>query len=353
MNMITRSHTLEQPNDWKSQIRDAFRDPEQLLDALALDVNGVNLSRKATESFPFLVTRAYAQRIRQGDPHDPLLRQVLPVIDETIIHENYVDDPVAEQPLLRDSSLIQKYHGRVLLMVTAACAINCRYCFRRTFPYSEAVGGQRLKRAIDAIAENMSLSEIILSGGDPLIIDNEQLSAIFRALNAIPHIKRIRIHTRLPIVLPDRVDSGLLDIFSSSDKSTVIVVHVNHPHELDDKTKDGLRRSHAAGATLFNQSVLLRGVNDDADVLFALSNELFAAGVIPYYINLLDPVSGAAHFEVDEEKALNLEHQLITRLPGYLLPKFVREIPGAPGKLGQQSPKEWVAPYRKDGFSGE
>jgi len=351
MNMITRSCTTEQPSDWKSQLRDAYRDAKQLLNALSIDADTVNLSHTATELFPFLVTRAYAQRMRPGDPHDPLLRQVLPITNETMIRDGYVDDPVGEHSLLGNSSLIQKYHGRGLLMVTAACAINCRYCFRRAFPYSEIIGGKRLKQAIRLIAEDTSLTEIILSGGDPLIIDDEQLAAIFGELNAIPHIKRIRIHTRLPIVLPDRINNALLDILASSDRSTVIVVHVNHPHELDGNTKDALRRSRAAGVTLLNQSVLLRGINDNADVLSTLSNELFSAGVMPYYINLLDRVSGTAHFEVNEEKASSLEQALIARLPGYLLPKFVREIPGAPAKLALRNTKESSISYGGAGFS--
>ena len=331
--MIARSRTAEEPHDWQSQLRNAYRDPLRLLDALDIDAADVSMSDAAARLFPFRVPHAYATRMRRGDPHDPLLRQVLPRDDETETNAGFADDPVGETSLIRNSSLIQKYHGRALLMVSGACAINCRYCFRRAFPYGATVGDERLAQAVEKIAQDLSLSEIILSGGDPLVVDDESVAALFTALESCSHIKRIRIHTRLPIVLPARITSALLRTFSASPQQTIIVVHVNHAREIDAATADALGRCRAAGITLLNQSVLLRGVNDDAEVLAELSTTLFAAGVMPYYVNLLDRVTGTAHFEVDDSRALELEQGLRARLPGYLVPRFVREIPGAPAKL--------------------
>ena len=331
--MITRSYTAEEAGDWQSQLRDAYRDPVRLLEALEIDVADVPMSKAASRLFPFRVTRAYAARMRRGDPHDPLLRQVLPRAEETGIHDGYGDDPVGENQLIGESALIQKYRGRALLMVTGACAINCRYCFRRAFPYGATVGGERLKQAIDQIARDPSLEEIILSGGDPLVVDDESLATLFTALGRCTHIQRIRIHTRLPIVLPARITTALLEAIGAAQQQSIIVVHANHPREIDTHTTAALARCRAAGITLLNQSVLLRGVNDDPQVLADLSTVLFAAGVMPYYVNLLDRVSGTAHFEVDQRRARDLEQALRARLPGYLVPRFVREIPGAPAKL--------------------
>ena len=331
--MITRSHTTEEAGDWQSQMRDAYRDPVRLLEALEIDVADVPVSKAAARLFPFRVTRAYAAHMRRGDPDDPLLRQVLPRDDETGLHDGYGDDPVGESKLIGGGALIQKYRGRALLMVTGACAINCRYCFRRAFPYGATVGGGHLAQAIDLIARDPSLEEIILSGGDPLVVDDESLAELFSALGRCAHIKRIRIHTRLPIVLPARITTALLAAIDTPGQQTIIVVHANHPREIDTHATAALARCRAAGITLLNQSVLLRGVNDEAQVLADLSTTLFAAGVMPYYVNMLDRVTGTAHFEVDDQRALALEHALRARLPGYLVPRFVREMPGAPAKL--------------------
>ncbi len=331
--MITQSHIVEQPHDWQSQLRNAYRDPLDLLDALDIDAADVPVSTAASRLFPFRVTHAYAARMRRRDPRDPLLRQVLPRADEAEVHAGFADDPLGETPLIDDSSLIQKYRGRALLMVTGACAINCRYCFRRAFPYGATIGDGRLAQALQQVARDSSLSEIILSGGDPLVVDDESLAPVFDALSACAHIKRIRIHTRLPIVLPARMTDALLEILCASAQQKIIVVHVNHPREIDAATGAALARYRTAGITLLNQSVLLRGVNDETAVLAKLSTDLFAAGVMPYYVNLLDRVSGTAHFEVDDSRAAELEQALRACLPGYLIPRFVREVPGAPHKL--------------------
>ena len=331
--MIPRSRISEELNDWRSELLNAYRNPLKLLEALEIEPASVGFSSAATAGFAFRVPHAYAARMRRGDPNDPLLRQVLPLAQETESREGYSNDPVGEFALLQDGSLIQKYRGRALLVLTGACAVNCRYCFRRAFPYGETVGLQRLRRAFDRIAADPSLSEIILSGGDPLVLDDAALGHVMSALDAIGHVRRIRIHTRLPVVVPSRITNALLGVLKASSTQTIIVIHVNHPREIDARTVAALARCRAAGITLLNQSVLLRGVNDDADVLTELSHILFAAGVLPYYVNLLDRVSGTAHFDVSDDRASVIERELRARLPGYLVPLFVREIPGAASKV--------------------
>ncbi|MCZ6893385.1 MAG: EF-P beta-lysylation protein EpmB [Gammaproteobacteria bacterium] len=331
--MIPRSRISEELNDWRAELRNAYRDPVKLLEALDIEAASIGLSNAAAAGFAFRVPHAYAARMRRGDPNDPLLRQVLPLQEETESREGYSSDPVGEFALLRDGSLIHKYRGRALLVLTGTCAVNCRYCFRRAFPYGETVGQERLRRAFDRIAADTSLSEIILSGGDPLVLDDAALGHVLTALDAIGHVRRVRIHTRLPVVLPSRITDALLDVLNGSSTQTIIVIHVNHPREIDDRTVAALARCRAAGITLLNQSVLLRGVNDDAEVLTELSHALFDAGVLPYYVNLLDRVSGTAHFEVPDDRASIIEGELRARLPGYLVPLFVREIPGAASKV--------------------
>jgi EF-P beta-lysylation protein EpmB len=273
--------------------------------------------------------------MRRGDPDDALLRQVLPVAAELTGGAEYVEDPVGERSALRAPALLQKYRGRALLITTPACAVHCRYCFRREFPYTEqSAEGPRWSEALAAIAADDSLEEIILSGGDPLSLSNARLESLTRALAAIPHVRRIRVHTRQPVVLPSRVDAGLLQWLSAAALPIVLVLHVNHPNELDAELIAACARLRATGVTLLNQSVLLAGVNDDVGVLSELSRRLFEAGVLPYYLHALDRVRGAAHFAVADERARALAGQLAARLPGYLVPRLVREVSGAPAKTG-------------------
>jgi EF-P beta-lysylation protein EpmB len=270
--------------------------------------------------------------MRPGDPSDPLLRQVLPLGAERAEVPGFSADPLAERDDTRVPGLLQKYHGRVLLVATGACAVHCRYCFRREFPYGEHLGGAPLEAAVEAIAGDASIDEVILSGGDPLSLSDARLAAITTALAGIPHLRRLRVHTRQPIVLPSRVDAGLLAWLASLPWPTVFVLHVNHAAELDAGVVDALVRLRAAGATLLSQSVLLRGVNDEVGVLEALSRRLFEAGVLPYYLHLLDRVRGSAHFEVPEAEARALMRSLAARLPGYLVPRLVREVAGEAAK---------------------
>jgi EF-P beta-lysylation protein EpmB len=273
--------------------------------------------------------------MRRGDPNDSLLRQVLPLAEEAGAVPGYGPDPLGEQSAHRAPALLQKYQGRALLITTSACAIHCRYCFRREFPYSEQTGeSTRFREALDAIAQDSSLEEIILSGGDPLSLSDSRLGALTDELSKIPHIRRLRLHTRQPIVLPSRVDSGLVAWLQRVPWPTVFVMHANHANEIDDSVREACARLRETGATLLNQSVLLRGVNDSVDALTDLSRALFEAGVLPYYLHVLDKVTGSAHFDLPEARAQELVGELAARMSGYLVPRLVREVEGAPAKLG-------------------
>jgi EF-P beta-lysylation protein EpmB len=273
--------------------------------------------------------------MRRGDPDDPLLRQVLPIDREMIRVKGFTTDPVGELARPPSDGVLHKYRGRALVMVTGACGVHCRYCFRRHFSYSDhAVAGGDLQAVISRIAADPEITEVILSGGDPLTLPDVQLEVLARSLAAVPSVRRLRIHTRLPVVLPQRVDAGLAVWLGGLGVPVIVVVHVNHANEIDSEVRRALAALDATGVTLLNQAVLLAGVNDSADALADLSEALFEAGVLPYYLHLLDPVEGAAHFEVPEEKAILLHTELTNRLSGYLVPRLVREVEGAPAKVG-------------------
>jgi EF-P beta-lysylation protein EpmB len=331
--MLQLNHSSWQRPRWQQALADAVKDRRELMDLLELPRGTLLPGGHADRHFPLRVPRAYVARMRKGDPDDPLLRQVLPVAAEDVESAAYRSDPVGDLAAMPVPGVLHKYHGRVLLITTGACGIHCRYCFRRHFPYGDAnpaPGTWRL--ALDYIAADPTITEVILSGGDPLALPDRRLAELAVQLDAIPHIQRLRIHSRLPIVLPERVDPPLLAWLEASRLQKVMVVHANHPNEIGEDTLRSLRNLRACGVTVLNQAVLLRGVNDSADILAALSNALFAAGVLPYYLHLLDKVQGAAHFDVRETDALALMHALQVRLPGYLVPRLVRETAGAPAK---------------------
>ncbi len=320
---------------WQRELSRAITSPDDLLRALDLDPALLEGARAASNAFGLRVTPSFLSRMRRGDARDPLLRQVLPLGEELAEAPGYVADPLRERGATRAPNLLRKYAGRALLITTQACAIHCRYCFRREFPYHEQrdeAGAVRWTAALEAIAQDASIEEVILSGGDPLSLSDARLEALTTALTRIPHVRRLRVHTRQPVVLPSRVDEGLLAWISGIGKPTVFVLHVNHPNEIDAAVSGACARLRAAGVTLLNQSVLLDGVNDDVDTLARLSGTLFDAGVTPYYLHLPDRVRGTAHFEVAEARARRLVEALAARLSGYLVPRLVREIPGAPGK---------------------
>jgi EF-P beta-lysylation protein EpmB len=283
--------------------------------------------------FPIRVPDPFLARMEYGNPDDPLLRQVLPLIDETRALPGFVNDPLAEADAMATTGLIRKYKSRALLMVTGQCAINCRYCFRRHFPYNEQrLNPQDRQNVLDALTGSPEINEVIFSGGDPLAANDKLLAQWAQALDQIPHLRRLRIHTRLPVVIPQRVCDSLLQWIGKTRLRVVVVLHVNHPAEIDQTTEQALQRLAKAGVTLLNQSVILRGVNDNADVLEQLSERLFDAGVLPYYLHAFDPVAGAHHFAVSDSEAKALTRILLERLPGFLVPRLVRELPGAGSK---------------------
>lgn len=322
---------------WQALWRDAVRDPRELLALLGLEPLAMRLSG-ADAGFPLRVPRGFVARMRHGDPHDPLLRQVLPVLDEERIVPGFDLDAVGDGAARRGAGVIHKYAGRALLVATGSCAVHCRYCFRRHYPYAEdAAAAAGWRDAVRLIRADASIHEVILSGGDPLSLADHKLAELTDALRTIPHIRRLRIHTRLPIVLPERVDAGLLDWLRELPWPVAIVVHANHANEFDAAVDAAVSALRGTGAILLNQAVLLRGVNDSAEALAALCERGHAAGVLPYYLHQLDRVAGAAHFEVADEEALAMHASLAARLPGYLVPKLVREIAGEPGKTPLQA----------------
>jgi EF-P beta-lysylation protein EpmB len=321
------------PSTWQHELAGAITDPATLARALDLDPGLFVGAGRASELFALRVPLSFVDRMRRGDPADPLLRQVMPLAAELADLPGFGSDPLAERAAFRAPGLLQKYRGRALLIATGACAVNCRYCFRREFPYGEQLGNAGLNQALEVIAKDAGVEEVILSGGDPLSLSNGRLQAITERLAQIPHVRRLRVHTRLPVVLPSRVDAGLVDWLRRLPWPVVVVLHSNHGNEIDDSLRAACTRLRGAGATLLNQSVLLRGVNDSVAALADLSQRLFEAGVLPYYLHLLDRVRGAAHFDVPEVTAQRLVGELASVLSGYLVPKLVREVPGGPAKI--------------------
>lgn len=318
---------------WQQLWREAIRDPRELLRMLGLEAAAARLSEAAAAQFALRVPAGFAARMRRGDLHDPLLRQVLPIDAEMRIVPGFALDAVGDGAAKKATGVIQKYRGRALLVATGSCAVHCRYCFRRHFPYAEETAARDgWREAVAAIADDPGIEEVLLSGGDPLSLATSKLAELTDALRAIPHVRRLRIHSRLPVVLPERVDRPLLDWLSALPWPVAVVIHANHANEFDPSVDAALAALRGAGAHLLNQAVLLRGVNDSVDALAALSERGFAAGVLPYYLHQLDRVQGVAHFEVDDARARALHAALAARLSGYLVPRLVREIAGDTGK---------------------
>ncbi len=333
--MSGRIQTVTDSGDWQSQLRGAITCPEVLLAELGLEPGAVHLPPDTRGGFPLKVPRAFVRRMRPGDPDDPLLRQVLVAAQELDTPPGYGPDPVGETGAANPRpGIIHKYRGRVLLVASGGCAVHCRYCFRRHFPYAQnRVARDQWAQALDYVAADTTIREVILSGGDPLVLTDPQLEGLVRDIAGIRHVQRLRIHTRLPVVIPDRVTASLLDAVCDPALQTVVVIHANHANEIDTGVHAAMGRLRGAGITTLNQAVLLAGVNDTVGAQVALSEALFAAGVVPYYLHLLDRVQGAAHFEVPENRARILHAELAARLSGYLVPRLVREIAGAEGKV--------------------
>ena len=314
-------------------MQEAVTDPAELLDLLGLGDEWLAPARAAAQQFPLRVPRGFVARMRRGDPRDPLLLQVLPLGTELNEVPGYGADPVGDLAAKTGRGLLRKYAGRALLVTTGACAVNCRYCFRRHFPYDEENASRDgFGPPLDAIRADSSIHEVILSGGDPLTLSDRRLSILFEGLQAIAHVRRVRLHSRLPIVLPERIDRGFIDAWSALPLQKVAVVHVNHAREIDASVRAAIAELRATGTTVLNQAVLLRGINDRVADLVDLSEALFDAGVLPYYLQALDPVAGAAHFDLPLATARRLIAEVAACLPGYLVPRLAREDPGAPAK---------------------
>lgn len=329
--IITRKVDSVEQN-WLKQLANAISDPIQLLEQLEIDPTPWLDGLKAKALFAQRVPQSFIDRMEKGNPFDPLLRQVLPLSEEFEILPGYSTDPLDEQS--NDvPGLLHKYRNRVLMIVKGGCAINCRYCFRRHFPYQENKGNKNAwQQSLKYIAEHPELNEVILSGGDPLMAKDHELAWLIEQIATIPHIKRLRIHSRLPVVIPARITDELCQILKSTPLQVLLVTHINHPNEVEASLCSALARLKEANVTLLNQSVLLKGINNDVDTLVALSETLFDAGVLPYYLHVLDKVQGAAHFLVSDEEARQLIAGMLTKVSGYLVPTLAREIGGRASK---------------------
>lgn len=321
-------------SNWQTLLKQGITQPQELLALLDLSVQDLPDAELSPQAFKLRVPRGFVERMQRGNPQDPLLLQVLPLGIEHTPAAGYLVDPLAETQSNPIPGLLHKYQSRVLLTISGACAINCRYCFRRHFPYANNNPGTTgWQAALDYIQQRPEIQEVIFSGGDPLTAPDELLASLAEKIAAIEHVKILRIHTRLPIVLPERIDIPFLKWFTGTRLKPVMVLHCNHPQELDQTVADAAKRLKQAGVLLLNQSVLLKNINDNAAVLAALSEKLFEYDILPYYLHLLDKVQGAAHFDLPRHVAIAIHDELRTLLPGYLLPALVQEIPAAASKM--------------------
>lgn len=326
--MIPRTVPTWQTKSWQEELTGLIQNPAILLERLQLGPEWLKDAIDASAHFPLRATESYISRIRPGDPDDPLLRQILPLGEELVPSGDYQKDPLQEARFTPVPGLVHKYRSRVLLIAATQCAINCRYCFRRHFPYDDhQLNRQEWQTALDYINRASDINEVILSGGDPLSLSDKQLAWLTQNIGEIPHIKRLRIHSRYPVILPSRITPELLNAIRHPRLRTVMVMHCNHAQEIDGDVRHAIGEMLDVGIQVLNQAVLLKKINDNSRILATLSESLFDAGVMPYYLHLLDKVEGAAHFAVDEDRARVLYGELLTLLPGYLVPKLVRETP--------------------------
>ena len=324
--------TFGADSDWTEYLATAVSDPIQLLTLLNLPLEPYQQHLAARRLFAMRVPMPFINKMEKGNANDPLFLQVMTDAAEFLQTPGFVKDPLQEQDNAIPN-LLHKYHNRVLLMVKGGCAVNCRYCFRRHFPYEDNPGNKaNWRKALDYIAQHSEIEEVIFSGGDPLMAKDRELAWLLKQLNQIPHLKTVRIHSRLPVVIPQRITPELCRLLADSPLNKVLVLHINHANEIDELLSKQLQPLKQAGVTLLNQSVLLKGINDDAHILKALNDKLFATGILPYYLHLLDKVEGASHFWIDDERALAIYRQLITLSSGYLVPKLAREIAGEKSK---------------------
>lgn len=321
------------PTSWQLEYKNSITSVDQLCQTLGLKIEQLPISSQANKQFQLRAPKSYVQRMQKFNPDDPLLLQVLPSSHEDMHVEGYLKDPVGDLQSIKTPGLLKKYNGRALLLATSRCAIHCRYCFRRHFPYAaQNPRHDSWTQALQELQNDQSITEVILSGGDPLVLDDSELVKLITKLESIQHIQRLRIHTRLPVVIPERINDTLLNWISNSRLRVVMVLHINHAQEINTYLEKRLQNLANINCTLLNQSVLLRNINDQSSSLIKLSEALFNAGVLPYYLHLLDKVDGAAHFDVPEENARKLMQEISKHLPGYLVPKLVKEIQGEHSK---------------------
>jgi EF-P beta-lysylation protein EpmB len=329
--IITRKVVSVEQN-WLKQLANGISDPAKLLEQLEIDPKPWQDGFAARKLFAQRVPQSFVDRMEKGNPYDPLLRQVLPLSEEFEVHPGYSNDPLEEQNNAIPG-LLHKYRNRALMIVKGGCAINCRYCFRRHFPYDENKGSKSAwQQSLEYVAQHPEINEIILSGGDPLMAKDEELLWLIDHIADIKHIKRLRIHSRLPVVIPERITQALIQMLNETRLQVVLVTHINHAQEINQELRDRLSHLKQAGVTLLNQGVMLKGVNDSIESQVDLSNALFDAGILPYYIHVLDKVQGAAHFYISDQEAKAIMAGLMERVSGYLVPKLTREIGGRTSK---------------------
>ena len=331
MRILTQNNGIREEN-WLEILANSVSDPQVLLQKLGLPIEKFEKDIAARRLFPLRVPQPFIDKMERSNPHDPLFLQVMSAAREFLTAEGFSKDPLEEQQTAAPN-LLHKYHNRVLLMVKSGCAVNCRYCFRRHFPYEQNKGNKvNWQKALDYIALHQEVEEVIFSGGDPLMAKDDELNWLIKRLENIPHLQRLRIHTRLPVVIPQRITDELCELLAGGRLPTVLVTHINHGNEIDEILARAMAKLKNDGVTLLNQSVLLKGINDNAQVLKTLSDKLFQAGILPYYLHLLDKVEGAAHFHLEDQRALEIYRELQRITSGYLVPKLAREIANQPNK---------------------
>ena len=333
MSINSISQPINLHSDWKAELSNCVSSIDELLNQLGLKPEDLNATEQAASKFPIKVPQPFVQLMEYGNPNDPLLKQVLPITSELQVDSNFSTDPVGESSFNPVPGIVHKYRNRVLMIISPNCAINCRYCFRRHFPYDDnRQSKQQWLKALDYLKTKPEINEVIYSGGDPLAANDNFLRWLTGEIESIQHIKRLRIHTRLPVVIPSRIDDQLLNWLSNTRLKPTFVLHINHANEIDSALSQGINRLKQAGIMVLNQSVLLKGINDTSDQLINLSEKLFDAGIMPYYLHMLDPVQGASHFDVPEDRAVEIFSQIQAELPGFLVPKLVQERAGETSK---------------------